>query len=747
MDRYGASPEAWDYFVALGLTEHLLPVVSNPNAEIGENSNMVGLGKTPSIYNRNGKVAGFPKWTQHRSTAGQVAQWKRQADYGICIQARAIRAFDIDVDDFKKAQAINKAIPDAAGVSFPIRGRANSEKLLLPFRLESELYKRVVPVDGGIVEVLADGQQFIAEGTHPSGRRYEWFLPFHGVPTLTEEQFEAVWQLLVTVFATGEVKIARERRRRQVGDAKPRVHDEVADWLGANWETYGVGPDRQLFIECPFADEHTGDSGPSATAYFPAGTGGYLQGHFVCLHAHCQGRDDRDFKERTGYFADQFDDVSGGAKLPLQGRASIGNSNRSSPDAVHAVPAAGQGARASGSAEPFEEGAPDWPKLKRDSRGVIESNATNLVAAIRSQRMIEKRIVYDSFTDALLWAPPGTNDFRRFGDPDMVAVRIQLEHRGFHKAIGRELLRDCIAAAAHVDQIDTAKTWLSGLRWDGVSRMDRFCVDVWGWEDTPYARAVGQYVWTGLAGRVMEPGVRADMAPILIGAQGIRKTTLIQSMAPNEEFYAEIKLDERDADQSRRLRGKLVAELEELRGLNSRAVEEIKAFISRRREAWVPKFKEFESFFWRRNLFIGTGNDGKILADPTGERRWLPGRCVRPINVELLLETRDQLWAEGATMFALDGIAWRDAEALAKEEHYKFKIGDIWQRRIELWLYDEPGAGPVPMAKGYVTVDEVMTQALGLPIGQQDRRNEIRVERALSGIGLTVDGDRWVKKA
>jgi hypothetical protein len=37
VQNYGASPEAWDHFaLRLGLTEHLLPVVSNPIAEISE---------------------------------------------------------------------------------------------------------------------------------------------------------------------------------------------------------------------------------------------------------------------------------------------------------------------------------------------------------------------------------------------------------------------------------------------------------------------------------------------------------------------------------------------------------------------------------------------------------------------------------------------------------------------------------------------------------------------------------------
>jgi predicted P-loop ATPase len=304
--------------------------------------------------------------------------------------------------------------------------------------------------------------------------------------------------------------------------------------------------------------------------------------------------------------------------------------------------------------------------------------------------------------------------------------------------MSRELFRDCIAAAAAQHSIDTARDWLVGLRWDGVRRLESFAIACWGWQDSPYSRAVGRYVWTALAGRVLQPGVRADMVPILVGAQGIKKTTLIQSMAPNEDFYTEIKLDEQDSDVSRKLRGKLVGELEELRGLNSRAIEEIKAFVTRRRESWVPKFKEFENFFWRRCIFFGTTNETGFLADPTGERRWLPGKCGR-IDVELLLEWRDQLWAEGAAMFALDGVDWQDAERLAGAEHRKFKINDTWETRIADWLVDDATIdGKRPLDKGYVTTSEVMLQALSLPVVQQNRVHEQRVTRALQHLGLKI---------
>jgi predicted P-loop ATPase len=737
MQRFGAPLEAWTHFAdTLGLTADLLPVVSNPHAEISPNSKVKAIGKTPSIYNRQRQVAGLPEWTRLAATEHLVRRWASEPDYGICIQTRAVRAFDIDVADPVKAQAIAAAIVQITG-ALPLRFRSNSGKRLLAFTYHRPLTKRFVPVDGGIVEILGDGQQFIAAGAHIDsklgfeGAFYEWAgdMP-KNFPVLNGEQVDKVWAMLTTIFATGEPRIAREKRK---GSADPEliVHDDVADWLVEKWETYDVGPDGQVFIECPFADTHTADSGPTATAYFPAGTGGFARGHFVCLHAHCTEREDQDYLTATGYAVAQF------ANLDAGGSAGNAGASEAGPDTASGADVAEQTATLPAVARQASDQSL-WPPLIRDKSGRIDPTAENLFLAIADGGMIHKHVAYDAFTDNIVWAPfdrPKISAaWRNFGDADMIALRIELERRGF-KPMGKDLLRDAIHAAAHENRIDTAIEWIGRLNWDGVPRIDTFAIDCWGWEDTPYARAVSCYVWTAMAGRVLQPGVRADMAPILVGVQGIKKTTAIQMMVPHEDAYAEIKLTDKDDDLSRKLRGKLVGELEELRGLNTRAIEEIKAFVSRRREAWIPKYKEFEAFFWRRCILIGSTNDDEFLSDPTGERRWLPGECGQ-LDIDYLISVRDQLWAEGALRFQVAGVEWEAAERLAPAEHGRFKVTDSWQRAISSWLETPQIGGALPLDKGYVSTHEILFAALGVSNAQQNRGHELRVIRALRAMGF-----------
>lgn len=747
MPIYGARPEAWDAWIALGVSEDLLPSVANPNAELAPNSKLQGIGKTPSRYNQDGKVVGIAKWPLYSPGDREIMAWRNQRDYALSVQTRGeIGAFDTDVHDREKSDAIRSVFLDILG-TVPVRYRSNSGKFLIPFRkVGFELTKRVIPVDGGMIEVLGTGQQFIADGYHSSGVHYEWSGELADMPELTEEQFTRLWDALVAVFATADVKIAREKKDG-TGHGTSAGADEVSAWLVDNWETHGDGSAGQLFIECPFASSHTSDSGPTATAYYPAGTGGYSQGHFVCLHAHCVGREDRDYLNATGYSASEFADLpsagSGGAGGGGQGGG--GDDGDGQID-----DRSGMGAERS----PAKVPASDTPlALVRDKQGRIEPTADNLVKLCSRPDKIRWHLAYDTFKDELVCAPSGQaqgqEQWRAFTDVNYIDVRIELERRGM-KPCGQELLRGAISKAAGERTIDTAVEWLSRLRWDGEERMASFCARAWGWTASDYSSAVGRYIWTAMAGRVLDPGCQADMAPILVGPQGAGKTSAIKAMVPDEDFYTSIPLDGHDDDTSRRLRGKLVGELEELRGLNSRHIEEIKAWITRTSEEWVPKYKEFASKFKRRLVFIGSTNDDEFLNDPTGERRWLPGRC-RLLDVEWIKANRDQLWAEGAAMFMIDGVEWEPAQRLGLEEHHEFKVTDSWEPAVIRWLREPQLSNNLsPIDVGWTTTSEALAGAVNVPVAQHDKAKEMRMAKLLRSLGwnrkrITVGDERpWV---
>ncbi|HEX8421156.1 MAG TPA: VapE domain-containing protein [Sphingomonas sp.] len=721
--RYGATEAAWKHFAdTLNLTADLLPIVANPNAVIAQRSTMKAVGKTPSVYDGHREVVGLGKWTERVTTRDAVERWAREPDYALSLQCRTVRAIDVDIPDPAAADAVEAVIVGTlGGIALPKRYRGNSGKRLFAFRYAGEMPKRVIPVEGGIIEFLGDGQQFVASGHHDSGVPYAWDcdngLPA-AIPTLTDDELEAVWSTLVALFATAEPTIARQRRTAAADlDIGPTT-DSFGLWLAEHWDVYDTGRDGELYIRCPFESEHTSDSGETSTAYFLAGTGGYERGHVKCLHAHCMGRDDHDYQVATGYIGAGF------AALPLRAAEVVLPADTVSHDVLMLTEEIG-----------------DLPRLDRDKNGKIEANADNLNKLLRLPDFTGVRLGYDVFRGAIMWAPARQDppQWREFRDVDYVNLEIALHRRGVD-SVGHETLRRWVRKAADDCQFDSAREWLQRLAWDGVPRVERFLAAYMGVRDDGfgYASAVSRYIWTALAGRVLEPGIQADMVPILFGEQGLRKTSAIRALVPSPDFYATIDMSVRDDDTARLMRGTLVNELEELRGLKSRDAESIKAWITKSGDKWTPKYVEFASTYLRRSVFFGTTNRDDFLDDPTGERRWLPTTVgvAGPIDVDAIVRDREQLWAEGAIAFMLDGIAWQDAERLAPTEQDAFKADDSYVPLIMRWLETPSISGEKPRAKMDRLTGEGLTNhdiavAIGAASGKPDRSVSTQVGIAM----------------
>ena len=380
-------------------------------------------------------------------------------------------------------------------------------------------------------------------------------------------------------------------------------------------------------------------------------------------------------------------------------------------------------------------------RFKRDKKGKIEASLENVDTALRSSDFCGMDIRFDQFRDEIMYSEPGTKAWRTFADADYSRLRIMLERRGF-KAVGRELIRDAVMLVADENPFDSAIEWLDGLAWDGVPRMDGFLVDYFGAEGSQYTTAVSRYMWTAMAGRVLAPGCKADMVPILVGRQGAGKSSGVAAMSPAPDFFAEISFHEREEDLARKMRGRLVGEIGELRGLHTRELEHIKAFITRTHENWIPKYREFAVSFPRRLLFVGTTNQQEFLADETGNRRWLPVQ-VDGGDVAAIERDRLQLWAEARESFKANGIAFRDAEELSKAVHEHHMIRDAWEEIISAWL-DEPDMldGKPPRERGKIKTADVLMDALNFDKKHIGRREELRIGRVMKALGYEKKKER-----
>lgn len=385
------------------------------------------------------------------------------------------------------------------------------------------------------------------------------------------------------------------------------------------------------------------------------------------------------------------------------------------------------------SAEPY--GIDKMPPPFARKNGTIRATIGNLLMAARRSDYCGYHVGQDRFRDEIMLAPHGTAQWRSFGDADYVMLREDLEKMGF-EPIPKEGMRDAVLKVASEQAFDSAQLWLGGHKWDRVPRIEQFFTTYLGVVDSPYVRAVALYMWSAMAGRINDPGCQADMVPILIGDQGTGKTSLTRSLVPSEDFHCSIKFTESDDNLARKMRGKLVGEIGELRGLHTKEIEDIKDFVTRRFEEWVPKYREFSTKFPRRLLFIGTGNEDQIFNDPTGNRRWLPVRVGITDRVALERDVLE-LWAEAAVLHRDQGVMWREAERLAKDVHAEHSFVDPWTESVLHWLDSADFDGRSVSAREHYSTVDFLTEALRFDARQVGRSEEMRMSALLKKLGFS----------
>lgn len=715
--RFGATPVEWKHFARL-CGPDLLPIVARLDAPISKTSGLTHIdGKTPSRYNASHEVVGFHDWAKHQATARDIARWSAEPDYSIGLIGRHIGAIDIDIEDAAVVAAVREFIAMGCG-DLPCRSRAGTERVLLIFRTTEAVMKSVIKTADGAIEVLGNNQQFVVAGTHKSGARYEWRegLPAN-IPMLSKAEIEALIEALGRAFgvpggvSAGKAPIALQRARNAAD-----VNDPFVDKLFDMGWVLQADADGKLHGACPNQAQHTTDSGVSATTYFPAGMGGERNPGFKCQHAHCSHIHGALFLQLMG-----LDDPAEGFEIVP-----------ADPDAPELLPA-----------------------FTRNKKGKIEATRENLSLALTRSDLCRWQLRHDTFKGATMIAPHGTDGWRQIGDADITELCLNLEHgdTGFVH-IPTQLMSEMLHNLAVKSTSDSAQQWLNGLAWDGVPRVDRFLTTYLNAEHSAYTRAVSRFMFSAMAARVLKPGSKVDMVPAFTGPQGGGKSSVVAALAPSADEFLEHDIGRQDDDAARLMRGKLIVELGELRGLRKRDKEGLKSFISRRADQWVPKFKEHATSYLRRSIFIGTTNSSEFLDDDTGHRRWLPVEVPGHADVGALKAAvaaierdRDQLWAEGAMLFAEGGVLWEEAERLAKREHSKFEAVEPWAERIAGWLaenFDGTPNGDHPFTIEAVLVSVVRVELKAITSAHRGRVAEVLRKMGYANTRRMLNGVRAV---
>jgi len=325
-------------------------------------------------------------------------------------------------------------------------------------------------------------------------------------------------------------------------------------------------------------------------------------------------------------------------------------------------------------------------------------------------------------------------------DTDLALVRVALERRGL-ETISKELVHEAIAAVARHRQYHPIRDYLGGLCHDDKARLDSWLIRNAGAEDSPYTRAVGRAFLISMVARVMQPGCKVDTTLALVGPQGIGKSTLCRVLAGDAYFSDSMpSITGRNSDRDTRahLRGMWLVEIAEMAATRRSDGEDLKAFMTASTDRIRLPYGRREIENPRQCVFIGTTNDDQFLTDPTGNRRYWPVNCSSQIDTEGLAAERDQLFAEALAAYRAGDRWWFDPEFEA--QHVRpvqdaARAPDPWEAEILNWIQspvqDFDGEHP----REEVTVQEILADALGLPVERQKMIDQKRVGHILRKIG------------
>ncbi len=314
--------------------------------------------------------------------------------------------------------------------------------------------------------------------------------------------------------------------------------------------------------------------------------------------------------------------------------------------------------------------------------------------------------------------------------------------RNWDVAVPDSMIYQGIQVVARRYSSHPVRTWLNTLTWDGTPRVHTWLTNYLGVKaGNRYVNNVGRWWLISAVARVMKPGCKADHVLILEGPQGINKSTALETLAMKRDWFSDTPFELGTKDSYLALRSRWLVELAELDGMNRSDSARAKAFFSSPSDCFRAPFGRETLTVPRQCVFAGSVNHSSYLKDSSGNRRYWPVACGF-INLELLRQDREQIWAEALHMYNAGEKWWpatpEDAKLCAFEQEERGEDADAWQEVIVSWLLGNEAKqlledrDALHTPGGYLTTADVLARALRMPNGAWDKASQVRVGKILS---------------
>ena len=333
-----------------------------------------------------------------------------------------------------------------------------------------------------------------------------------------------------------------------------------------------------------------------------------------------------------------------------------------------------------------------------NTNGEPEPTIDNYCNVMKNDVMIKDCFKYNEFSQQYQYYDVETGKYRPWCDADDSVIRQYIETK--YHFCNLQKYQDAFNIVMKSNSYHPIKEIIESDDWDGIPRIDNFLHEILGCDKGDYTREVSRMIFYGGINRLYDPGCKFDYVPILMGIQGIGKSSIVNWLALEDSFYREVQTIE-GKEGMEAVSGGWICEFAELLAMvKAKEVESLKSFITRTTDTYRKAYGSHISYCPRQCIFIGTTNDVQFLNDKTGNRRFLP--------IEMHL-AKGELFENKEYVKNYILNCWREALVLYKKHKTYLvipsKYNTLVERMTSIATDDDPVVGNI--------VDYLSTKEIG----------------------------------